>query len=87
MDVLLRFLLTSGDQFSAGGILAAGFALTVTAFYREWIVLGKPYRACMERVAAFESQATDRAAASEKKVAELEAKLAELTERQNRRRP
>lgn len=86
MDELLRFLLTSGDQFSAGGILAAGFALTVVALYREWIVMGKPYRECMERVAEFERQATERASASDQKVRELEARIAELTERTERRR-
>lgn len=88
MEELFKWLLTSGDQITAPGLLMAGFGLTVIALYREWIVLGKPYRACMTRVAEFEKQATERAAANEAKVDELEAQIEALRDAResNRRR-
>lgn len=86
MDDTIKWLLTSGNQLTVGGLLVAGFALTVVALYREWIVLGKPYHACMARVEEFEEQATERAKANEAKVAQLEAKLQEIQAREGRRR-
>lgn len=85
MDDLLKFLLTSGDQFTSGGILAAMFVFTVVALYREWIVMGGPYRKCLARVEEFERRATEKAAANEAKIAQLEAKIEELTARERRR--
>jgi hypothetical protein len=88
MDSLLKFILTSGNQITVVGLLTAELVFGVIALYREWFVLGKPYRACMQRVEAFEKAATTRADVNEAKVAELEARIRELLdEREERRRP
>lgn len=86
MDDLFKWLLTSGDQFSVGGLLAAALVFVVTALYREWVVMGGPYKRCMKRVAEFEEKATREAIANEQKISMLEAKVEELRTRDARRR-
>ncbi len=86
MNELLTQLATSGDKLSVTGILAALFVFTVIALYREWIVLGGPYKRCMARVDEFERKATAEAQANEAKISRLEIQLEELRQRETRRR-
>lgn len=87
MDSLIQFLLTSGDRFSVGGLLATGFALTVVALYREWIVMGGPYHRCMKENAQYRADEKAEASAEHDELLLLRKEFSELKERMSRRKP
>lgn len=75
MNDFAQWLILHTDQIPTGGLFLVGFGVFIVALYREWIVLGGPYRTCMNRVDAFEAQATERAEANEARAEQTEARF------------